>query len=666
MRFKGGDSMELLVALAGNPNVGKSTIFNILTGMHQHVANWPGKTVERKEGICKFNEHVLHVIDLPGAYSLTAGSVEELIAREFIVHEHPDIVVVIADASGIERNLYLLAQVLELTDRAILALNKMDLAEAKGYRIDVHRLQEEIGVPVVPMVARRAQGIKELIERIIDVASGNVDVRPKPIRYGGLERALSRLEALLSGHDLGGYAPRWLAMKLLEGDAEVERLVKSSLSADLWEQIESLRRANERAPMLIADARYAWIRETLAQSMRKPAREAITITDNLDHVLAHPIIGLLIFIIVLACIFWLTFRLSEPFVKVLDEMISRIGEWLRTRLPFGDFANGLLIDGALSGFGAVVSLIPVLVVFFILVSVLEDSGYMARVAFVMDGLMHILGLHGKAALPLVLAYGCNVIGVMGSRIIEGERDRVLVVLLNPLIPCSARLGVMAFIVAAVFPRHLQVPAMLGLHMLSLSMVFVAGMLLRLFAIKGEQVPLMMELPIYSAPTARNIALFTLHRVVAFLKRASVVIVSVSVFVWLLSRLPIGATMRETYLGKLGSLLQPFGKLIGLDWRSCAALVAGFLAKENSLAVLSVLFGSTGKGLIESLRNAMTPLQAFSFTAFQMLYIPCVATIVAIWLETRSPKLTALAIVYPLAIATAVAALIYRVGVWLTY
>lgn len=656
--------MEILVALAGNPNVGKSTIFNMLTGMHQHVANWPGKTVERKEGVCKFNEHVLHVIDLPGTYSLTASSVEELVAREFIVQGCPDIVVVIADASSIERNLYLLAQVLELTDRVILALNKMDLAEAKGYRIDVHKLQEEIGVPIVPMVARKAQGVRELVERIVEVASGDVSIRPKPIRYSGLEKALSSLEEFLSECDLGAYKPRWLAIKLLEGDAEVERMVKASLDSGLWEQVERLRKANERAPMLIADARYAWVRETLARSMRKPAKEAITVTDNLDHVLAHPIIGLLIFIIVLACIFWLTFRLSEPFVKAIDGAISQVGEWLRVRLPFGDFANGLLIDGALSGFGAVFSLLPVLVIFFIFVGLLEDSGYMARVAFVMDGLMHMLGLHGKAALPLVLAYGCNVVGVMGSRILESERDRVLVVLLNPLIPCSARLGVMAFIVGAVFQKHLQVVVMLGLHALSLSLVFVAGILLRLFAIRGERMPLMIELPIYSAPAARNVALFTLHRVVAFLKRASIVIVLVSIAVWLLSHLPIGAPIHESYLGKVGLLLQPLGRVIGLDWRACAALVAGFLAKENSIAVLSVLFGNAGEGLIESLRGVMTPLQALSFTAFQMLYIPCAATVVAIWLETRSPKLTALAIVYPLAIATVVAALIYCVGVWL--
>ncbi|MCS7253866.1 MAG: ferrous iron transport protein B [Armatimonadota bacterium] len=657
--------MELRVALAGNPNVGKSTIFNMLTGMHQHVANWPGKTVERKEGICRFDDHVLHIVDLPGIYSLTASSVEELIAREFIVQERPDIVVVIADASGIERNLYLLAQVLELTDRVILALNKMDLAETKGYRIDAHKLQEETGVPTVPMVARRAQGIRELVERIVEVANGDVGVSPKPIRYSGLEGTLNRLEELLGRQAVGGYTPRWLAVKLLEGDAEVERLLKASLNADLWKQVEELLRANERAPMLIADARYAWVRETLAQCMHRPAREAITITDSFDHVLAHPIIGLLIFIIVLACIFWLTFRLSEPLVIALDGIISWAGERLRAMLPFGDFVKGLIIDGALSGFGAVMSLLPVLVVFFILMSVLEDSGYMARVAFVMDGLMHMLKLHGKAALPLILAYGCNVVGVMGSRILESERDRVLVAILNPIIPCSARLSVMAFIVAALFPRHLQVTVMLGLHMINLLMVFVAGILLRLFAIKGEITPLMIELPIYSVPTMRNIILFAWHKVVAFLKRASIIIVSVSIIIWLLSHLPVGAPMHETYLGKLGSLLQPFGKLIGLDWRSCAALVTGFLAKENSLATLSVLYGSPQEGLMESLRKAMTPLQALSFTAFQMLYIPCVATVVAIWLETRSFKLVALAVIYPLVIATIVAGLIYHFGIWLT-
>lgn len=658
--------MEIVVALAGNPNVGKSTIFNILTGMHQHVGNWPGKTVERREGICRFNEHTVHIVDLPGTYSLTANSVEELIAREFIIHGRPDVVVVIADASSIERNLYLLAQVIELTDRVVLALNKMDLAEVKGYRIDVEKLQETLGVPTVPMVAKRAVGVRELVERIIDVASGKVSVSPKPIKYAGLEGTLNQLESLLSGWTPDGYTTTWLALKLLEGDSEVEQTLKSSLPYGLWKQTENLRRACERAPMLIADARYAWIRGTLSQSMRKPSREAITITDNLDHILAHPFLGLLIFIAMLTCIFWLTFRLSEPLVTALDTIISQFGKWLFNRLPLGNFINGLIVDGVLAGLGAVISLLPVLFIFFILMAVLEDSGYMARAAFVMDGLMHLLGLHGKGAIPLILAHGCNVVGVMGCRILEGEKDRILAVLLNPLIPCSARLSVMVFLVAAFFPKHMQVPVMLSLYLTSIVMVFVAGLLLRLLSGKSEQMPLMMELPLYSLPTARNVILFTWHKVMAFLKRASAVIVVVSIIIWSLSQLPLGAPIQETYLGKLGMLLQPFGKLIGLDWRSCAALVTGFLAKENSLATLSVLYGGAGESLMESLRNAMTPLQAISFVVFQMLYIPCAATVAAIWLETRSLKWTALAITYPLAIATTAAALIYRIGLMLAH
>jgi ferrous iron transport protein B len=653
--------MEITVALAGNPNVGKSTLFNILTGMHQHVANWPGKTVERREGICRFEEHTLHIVDLPGTYSLTASSVEELIAREFIVRERPNVVLAIVDASSIERHLYLVAQLLELTSSVVIALNKMDLAEAKGYGIDVAGLEASLGVPVVPIVARKAQGIRELVERTIAVASGLEKLKPKQIRYGALEGAIKQIKSLLGEQAIDGYMPDWLALKLLEGDSEVERLLKEVLPEDVWRKIDKVRSENERAPMLIADARYAWIREALARNFRKPTRGVITVTDTLDHILAHPLVGLLIFIIVFACIFWLTFKLSEPFVGALDSFFNKLAEWLKEHLPFGSFAKGLFIDGALAGFSAVVSLLPVLIVFLLLMGLLEDSGYMARIAAVMDGLMHIFGLHGKAALPLVLAYGCNVVGIMGTRILENERDRILTILLNPLIPCSARLSVIAFFTAAFFPAHLRTPIMLLFLMLSLLSVFISGLLLSLLAVRGERTPLLIELPVYSIPNMRTVGMFVWHRVIAFLKRASVLIVCVSTLVWLLSNLPIGAPMHKTLLGMLGRLLHPFGELIGLDWRATAALITGFLAKENSLATLSVLYGSAGEGLIESLRNAMTPLQAFSFTLFQMLYIPCAASVVAIWIETRSVKWVALAIAYPFLLATILTASIYNLA-----
>ncbi|MFA4016568.1 MAG: hypothetical protein RUDDFDWM_001678 [Candidatus Fervidibacterota bacterium] len=653
--------MEITVALAGNPNVGKSTLFNILTGMHQHVANWPGKTVERREGICKFEGHTLHIVDLPGTYSLTANSVEELIAREFIIKERPNVVLAIVDASSIERNLYLVAQLLEITDKVVIALNKMDLAEAKGYGIDVVGLEASIGVPVVPIVARKAQGIRELVERTIAVASGTEKTKPKLIRYSALEDAIKQIKALLGEQTIDSYMPDWLALKLLEGDPEVERFLKEFLPDEVWRKIDRVRNRNERAPILIADARYAWIREALAKNLRKPPKGVITVTDTLDHILAHPLIGLSILIVIFVCIFWLTFKLSEPFVTALDDFFHLLAEWLEAHLPFGSFVKGLLIDGALAGFGAVASLLPVLIVFFLLMGILEDSGYMARIASVMDGLMHIFGLHGKAALPFVLACGCNVVGIMSTRILESERDRLLTILLNPLMPCSARLSVMAFFTAAFFPPHLRTPIMLSFLLLSLLSVFIAGVILSLFVVKGERMPLLIELPVYSIPNTRTVFMFVWHKVIMFLKRASVFIVCVSMLVWLLSNLPAGAPMHMTFLGMLGKLLRPFGELIGLDWRACAALITGFLAKENSLATLSVLYGGAGEGFIESLRNAMTPLQAFSFTLFQMLYIPCATTVVTIWLETRSIKWTALAIAYPFLLATILTASIYNLA-----
>lgn len=652
----------LRVALAGNPNVGKSTLFNILTGLHQHVGNWPGKTVEKKEGRCRLDACVLECVDLPGTHSLTAHSAEELIARDYIVKENPDVVVVIVDASDIERNFYLVAQVLELTNRVVIALNMMDLAAIKGYRIFPERLAQALGVPVVPLVARRAEGVQSLLEAIIAVGTGSVVPRPAPIDYLRAKPVLAALREALDGDRLPGYSPEWLALKLLDGDEEIERLTHQALDVSSTERIHSLLREHEHGPAVLADARYAWIGEILRAGMERPARSVITATDRIDHIVTHRFLGLPLLLGIFAAVFWITFNISQPISHWIDQgttaLSSATARWLA---PGPDWLSALLAEGVIPGMGGVLTFFPVIAIFFLFLGVLEDTGYMARAAFVMDRIMHALGLHGKAFLSLMVGYGCNVPGVMAARILESERDRVLVALVNPLIPCAARIGVAAFLVGAVFAPALRAPVMVALYALSLLMVILAGFVLRHVALPGERSPFMMELPLYRTPSLRNLSMYTGWRLLAFLKKAGTVILGVSVLIWLLSYFPVGTDLPDSYLGGLGQAIEPVGRLIGLDWRMSVALVTGFAAKETSLATLGVLYHTDEQGLVAALQHAVSPLVALVFVVVQLLYIPCLATVAVIRSETASWKWTAVAVLYPTILAGGVGALIFHIG-----
>jgi len=650
------------VALAGNPNVGKTTIFNILTGLHQHVGNWPGKTVERKQGICRLPDQAIECVDLPGTYSLTAHSAEEVIARDYVLRESPDVVVVIVDASNIERNFYLVAQMLELTERVVVALNMMDLAGVKGYRIFPERLQAALGVPVIPMVARHAEGCRELLQAIVEVATGQRTTSPRPIRYGLAQPTLTALREILAGEEPGGYPTGWIALKMLEGDEEVERLEQEALPAPTRDRIHRVLREHEHGPAVVADARYSWIEQVLSEGMERPARSVITFTDRIDHVVTHRFLGLPILLGIFVSVLWLTFKVSSPLSNLLDAGFARLGEWTASVLAFGPpWLASLLADGVIPGVGGVLTFLPIILILFLFLGVLEDSGYMARAAFVMDRIMHVMGLHGKAFLSLLVGYGCNVPGIMATRILETERDRLLAILVNPLIPCAARIGVAAFFVGAFFPPALRTPVMASLYGLSLAMVILAGFLLRRVVLPGEESPFMMELPLYRAPSLRNLAILTGWRLLAFVKKAGTVILGVSVLIWLLSSFPAGADLPHTYLGRLGFWLEPAGKLLGLDWRMSVALVTGFAAKETSLATLGVLYHAEGEGLAQALRQNITPLVALVFVVIQLLYIPCLATVAVMRSETNSWKWTALGVIYPLALAGALGLVIFAVG-----
>ncbi len=650
------------VALAGNPNVGKSTIFNILTGLHQHVGNWPGKTVERKEGACRLEGYLLECMDLPGTYSLTAHSAEEIVARDYVLKERPDVVVVILDASNIERNCYLLVQVLELTDQVVVGLNMMDLAGVKGYRIFPDKLEEILGVPVVPMVARRAEGCQELLKAIIEVGTGQRATSPRPIRYGAAESTLARLQELLAGENLEGLPARWVALKMLEGDEEVERLEERAVSPETRERIHAFLRQHEYGPAVIADARYAWIEEVLAEGMERPARSVITFTDRIDHVVTHRFLGLPILLAIFVCVFWLTFKVSAPLSDLLDAGFGRLSTWTAAALAsYPSWFVSLLSDGVIPGVGGVLSFLPIILILFLFLGLLEDSGYMARAAFVTDRIMHAMGLHGKAFLCLLVSYGCNVPGIMATRILESERDRLLAILVNPLIPCAARIAVAAFFVGAFFPSPKNTLVMGSLYALSLAMVVFVGFVLRRVVLPGEEAPFMMELPLYRKPNVRNLAVYTGWRLLAFLKKAGTVILGASVVIWLLSSYPVGADLPHTYLGRLGFLLQPVGRLVGFDWRMSVALLTGFAAKETSLATLAVLYHAEGESLVQTLQQNMSPLVALVFVVVQLLYIPCLATVAVMRSETNSWKWPLVAMAYSLLLAGGLGFLIFQVG-----
>jgi len=658
----GTTAATLRIALSGSPNVGKSTIFNILTGLHQHVGNWPGKTVERKTGTCRFDGFALQCVDLPGTYSLAAHSTEEVIARDYILNEKPDVVVVIIDAANIERNLYLVAQVLELTPRVVVALNMMDLAHVKHYRIFPEKLEQALGVPVVPLVAKRMQGIQDLLKAIVAVGTSERAPRPARIDYLRAEHCLSALRAILGDDPVAGYPSAWVALRLLEGDEEIEGLAADRVPPDSMMRVREVLRDHEHGPAVVADARYAWIERVLRSSMERPARSIITLTDRIDHIATHGLLGVPILLGIFILVFWLTFKASAPISDWIDHGFAHLGEWTTAALRgISPPLAGLLGGGVIAGLGGVLALLPVILIFFLFLAALEDSGYMARAAFVMDRMMHAMGLHGKAFLSLMAAYGCNIPGIMASRILESERDRVLVILVNPLIPCAARIGVAAFFVGALFPPHLRTPVMASLYALSLAMVILSGFVLRRVALPGERAPFMMELPLYRLPSARNLGVVVGFRLLAFLKKAGTVILAASVLIWVLSSFPPGASLQNTLMGRLGRFIAPVGGLCGLDWRMTIALLTGVAAKETSLAALGVLYHAEGAALSQALRGSVTPLVGLVFVVVQMLYIPCLATAAVIRSETGSWKWTAVGVSYPLVVAGALGALVFHVG-----
>jgi ferrous iron transport protein B len=652
-----------LIALAGQPNMGKSTLFNLLTGLNQHVGNWTGKTVERREGTFHHAGREYCLVDLPGTYSLTANSPEEVVAREFIVRERPQAVVAVVNAANLERSLYLVAELLSLSAPVVVALNMMDVAAQEGITVQPEVLAAALGVPVIPMTASRAIGVKELLGVVQDVLDGKILSTPKlPEVRADHREILKQIETVVAEHIPAPYPVDWVALKLFEGDAEVTRMMESELPQEKLTTVNAILREHDDAFLAVASGRYEWIGRMVRAAVTQPKIGQIGLTERLDHWAAHPIWGLFILAGMLGLVFWVTFTLAAPVQDWMDEsLIAPFSEWVGGLLQGAPaWVQGMVVDGAIGGVGSVLTFLPILVVFFAAFALLEDVGYMARAAYVMDNLMHLMGLHGKSFLPLFLGFGCNVPAIMGTRVIDSWAARLLTILIAPLVPCTARMVVVAFIAPVFFGAN-AIWVSWGLVLLTMATLVVSGILLNQVLFKGQRSAFIMEMPLYHIPNARTIGLLVWQRSMSFVKKAGTAILGMSLVVWVLSYLPDGE-LNTSFLAQFGQVIEPVGRWMGFDWRLMVALITSFPAKENAIATLGVLFGNSPEtGLAGALAAAFSTASALSFLVVTMLFIPCMATMAVIKQETNSWRWTFLSIALFLGLSMAAGTLVYHLA-----
>ncbi|MGI6063548.1 ferrous iron transport protein B [Blautia sp.] len=635
------DGELLTFALAGNQNCGKTTLFNQLTGSNQHVGNFPGVTVDRKDGSIRGNSNTL-VTDLPGIYSMSPYSSEEIVTRNFVLNEHPRGIINIVDATNIERNLYLTMQLMELDIPMVLALNMMDEVRENGGSININRMEEMLGIPVVPISAAKNEGIDELVSHALHVAK--YQEKPEKMDYcdveddgGAVHRCLHAIMHLIEDHAREAEIPvRFAAAKLAEGDELI--LEKLNLDQNEKEMLEHIVKQMEAERGLdrsaaIAHMRFDFIEKVCDDSVVKPkeSKEHIRST-KIDRILTGKYTAIPCFIGIMALVFYLTFGVIGAFLaNILDMGITALGGYvdqLMTAAHVNSVLQSLVMDGIFNGVGSVLSFLPIIVTLFFFLSLLEDSGYMARVAFVMDKLLRKIGLSGRSIVPMLIGFGCTVPGVMASRTLPSERDRRMTILLTPFMSCSAKLPIYGFFAAAFFPENSAL-VMILLYFGGIVMGILMALLLRRTMFSGEAVPFVMELPNYRMPGAKNVGHLLWDKAKDFLQRAFTVIFLATLAIWFLQtfdmHLNIVTDSKDSILAMLAGAIAPVFKPMGFgDWRISTALITGFMAKESVVSTLSVLFGST-----EALLAAITPLAAASLLVFCLLYTPCVAAIAAI-------------------------------------
>ncbi|HUV51259.1 MAG TPA: ferrous iron transport protein B [Anaerolineae bacterium] len=715
---------SITIALAGNPNSGKTTIFNNITGTRQKVGNWPGVTVEKKEGIVSKYGYDLKIVDLPGTYSLTPFSIEEIIARDFVLEECPDVVIDIIDASNLERSLYLATQLREIDCRVIFALNMADVVRAHGTRIDAEKLSELLDLPVVFTVGNKNEGIDTLLKKAIELAGSTAEIQQKrKVKYSkDIENAIVKLQDFIENkvEVKPGYNLRWTAIKLLENDKIVmERIFRKAEGKgdDLLQEVKTLRahlmdRFNDDPEIVMTDERYGFIAGIVKETLTSSSQNRVDISRNIDLVLTNRHFGFPIFIVFIWAMFQLTFSLGAYPMEWIDRGVTILAIGLNSLLP-DSVLKDLIINGIIPGVGSVIIFLPNILILFFFIAIFEDTGYMARAAFLMDRIMHVIGLHGKSFIPMLMGFGCNVPAVIASRTLESEKDRILTILITPFMSCSAKLPIYIVLAGAFFSAKAGT-VIFAVYLVGIIVSFVSGRLFRATLLKGADAPFVMELPPYRAPMISSLLIHMWDRGKMFLKKMGGVILVGSIIIWALSAFPgnirysldyaseivrvealyeaeitaAGKSERDviekkkdaaiaklimarraektekSFMGKIGKSIAPLFAPLGIDWRGSVALLTGVVAKEIVVSSMGILYAVEKEpDALQSalVKSNMTPLSAFSMMLFVLLYLPCIATMGTIWRETGGFKWMLFSLLYSTSLAWIVCFCVYQGG-----
>ena len=717
---------RLSIALAGNPNSGKTTIFNNITGTRQKVGNWPGVTVEKKEGYINKSGYDLKIIDLPGTYSLTPFSIEEIVARNFILEERPDVVIDIIDASNLERSLYLATQLREIDCKVLFALNMADVARTRGIKIDDKKLSELLAVPVVFTIGNKNKGIETLLKKAIELAESDyVITKKRKVKYSkDIEDSISKIEHFIGNHaeDSIPYNIRWTAIKLLEDDKIVkERVLEKTgkIGEDILKEIDNHRkflvdRFDDDPEIIMTDERYGFIAGIIMEVLTTSIKQRVDISRNVDLVLTNRFVGFPIFIFFIWAMFQLTFSLGAYPMDWINSGISLFSTLLAHVLP-DNIVKDFLINGIIAGVGSVIIFLPNILILFFCIALFEDTGYMSRAAFLMDKIMHLIGLHGKSFIPMLMGFGCNVPAIMASRTLESEKDRTLTILITPFMSCSARLPVYIILAGAFFGAKAGT-VIFGIYLLGIILSIITGRLFRSTLLRGADAPFVMELPPYRIPMIKSLMIHMWDRSKIFIKKMGGYILIGSVVVWTLTAFPHNISYSKNYdleieqvktyfqteidnaqesdkallaqkrdlavaelttekkaekaeksfMGRIGKVVAPIFSPIGIDWRGSVALLTGFVAKEIVVSTMGILYAADNGKDSEALKNAllssgMTPIAALAMMVFVLLYMPCLATLAAIRRETASLKWMIFSISYSTLLAWGMAFLVYQGG-----
>uniref|UniRef100_UPI003FEFF542 ferrous iron transport protein B n=1 Tax=Candidatus Fimivicinus sp. TaxID=3056640 RepID=UPI003FEFF542 len=676
--------MSYRYALAGNPNCGKTTLFNAVTGSNQYVGNWPGVTVEKKEGKVIGSETDASIVDLPGIYSLSPYSMEEIVTRNYLIDEKPDLIINIVDATNLERNLYLSLQIAELGRPMVIALNMVDMLEKRGDTIDYPLLSALLGITIVPISASRGTGIHKLIhaaEHEVIHATSNTHLDrhcnlgdPPDLYTGAVRQAVKLIEDLIRDnckeHDL---PLRWSAVKLIEGDAPT--LEKLNLSDTQLSCLESIVRELETdhidREMVIADQKYRFICSVTQKAVKKGHEDGhLTVSDRVDQIVTNRYLAIPLFFAIMGLVFYITFgalgpRLSDLVGGFINGTLAGGVRGLLTGIGAADWATGLVCDGIIAGLGAVLAFLPQILLLFFFLSILEDSGYMARAAFIMDRALHVIGLSGKSFVPMLMGFGCSVPAVMSSRTLENEKDRRLTIMLIPFMSCSAKMPIYSLFIAAFFGASRGL-AVCSIYLLGVVVAILCAFLLQKTVLKGGHAPFVMELPPYRLPTAKTLSLHVWEKLKDFLTKAGTVLLGASVVVWALQYFNFSfqhvQDSSQSILGLIGTAIAPLFRPLGFgDWQSSVSLLSGLIAREQVVSSLGILYGTSGAGLAAALQAVYTPASAYAFMTFALLFIPCIAAVTTIRREMNSRRWTLIALGFQAVVAYLVTFVVYQLG-----